>query len=249
MVKIMKHRRYQKSLDRLEEMLLPPRIEDYVSDNNPVRAIDAYVDTLNLEDLGFKHTTFVVHSGQPPFNPVALLKLYLYGYIQHIHSSRRLACEAQRNLEVIWLMRGNHPCYKVISDFRKDNCTVIKSVNCDFILLCKELSLFGGEEVAVDGSFFNGDTNKSRIYTQNNLNKQIDTIEKKIIEYQRAIDEQDTADNKADYGALSEDEELHEKLKRLQERQTKKKILQKQLQDSGETQISMVDKDARLLTK
>lgn len=126
MVKIMKHRRYQKSLDRLEEMLLPPRIEDYVSDNNPVRAIDAYVDTLNLEDLEFKHTTFVVHSGQPPFNPVALLKLYLYSYIQHIHSSRRLACEAQRNLEVIWLMRGNHPCYKVISDFRKDNCTVIK---------------------------------------------------------------------------------------------------------------------------
>lgn len=245
----MKHRRYQKSQDRQEEMLLPPRVEDYVSENNPVRAIDAYVDTLNLEDLEFKHTAFVVHSGQPPFNPVALLKLYLYGYIQHIRSSRKLACETQRNLEVIWLIRGNHPCYKVISDFRKDNCTVIKSVNRDFMLLCKELSLFGGEEVAVDGSFFNGDTNKSRIYTQKNLNKQIDAIEKKIIEYQRAIDEQDTADNKADYGALSEDEELHEKLERLQERQAKKKALQKQLQDSGATQISMVDKDARLLTK
>lgn len=245
----MKHRRYQKSQDRREEMLLPPRVEDYVSENNPVRAIDAYVDTLNLEELGFKHTTFVVHAGQPPFNPVALLKLYLYGYIQHIRSSRKLACETQRNLEVIWLMRGNHPCYKVISDFRKDNCAVIKSVNRDFMLLCKELSLFGGEEVAVDGSFFKGDTNKSRIYTQKNLNKQIDAIEKKIIEYQRAIDEQDTTDNKADYGALSEDEELHEKLERLQERQAKKKALQKSLQDSDATQVSMVDKDARLLTK
>jgi len=249
MVKIMKHRRYQKSLDRQEERVLPPRVEDYVSENNPVRAIDAYVDTLNLEDLGFKYTTFVVHAGQPPFNPVALLKLYLYGYIQHIHSSRKLAREAQRNLEVIWLMRGNHPCYKVISDFRKDNCTVIKSVNRDFIMLCKELSLFGGEEVAVDGSFFNGDTNKSRIYTKKNLNKQIGAIEKKITEYQKAIDEQDMTDDKAGYGALSEDEDLHKKLKRLQERQAEKKGLQKQLQDSGETQISMVDKEARLLTK
>ena len=249
MVKIMKHRRYQKSLDRQEEMVLPARVEDYVSENNPVRAIDAYIDTLNLEKLGFKNTTFVVHAGQPPFDPEALLKLYLYGYIQGIRSSRKLACEAQRNLEVIWLMRGNQPCYKVISDFRKDNCKAIKLVNRDFMLLCKELALFGGKEVAVDGSFFNGDTNKSRIYTEKNLKKQVDAIEKKILEYQKAINEQDLADNEAGYGTLSEDEELSKKLKHLKERQAEKKKLQKQLHDSDETQISTVDKEARLLTK
>jgi transposase len=161
----MSSRRYQQTLNRQQEMLLPPRVDEYVSKHNTVRAIDAYVNTLDLQDLGFKHSQPVISSGQPPYNPIAFLKLYLYGYMQGIRSSRKLERETCRNLEVIWLIEGLTPTYKSIANFRKDNCTALKAANRDFLLLCKELSLFGGEEVAVDGSFFKGDVNKNNIYT------------------------------------------------------------------------------------
>ncbi len=167
-------RRYQPSLNRQQDMLLPPRVEDYVSQYNTVRAIDAYVNTLELHALGFKHTQSVFSSGQPPFDPCALLKLYLYGYLQGIRSSRKLERETTRNLEVMWLVEGLLPSYKTIADFRKDNSTALKATNRDFMLLCKELSLFGGEQIAVDGSFFKGDTSKDNIYTEDKLDKQLD---------------------------------------------------------------------------
>ena len=146
-------RRYQQTLNRQQDMLLPPRVEDYVSQNNTVRAIDAYVNTLNLHQLEFTNTQIVISAGQPAYAPGALLKLYLYGYLQGIRSSRKLERETCRNLEVIWLVEGLQPTYKTIADFRKQNSAALKATNRDFLLLCKELSLFGGEEVAVDGSF------------------------------------------------------------------------------------------------
>lgn len=245
----MNSRRYQQSLNRQEEMVLPPRVEDYVSETNAVRAIDAYVNTLNLDELNFKYTHYQIHSGQPPYNPAALLKLYLYGYLQRIHSSRRLECETHRNLEVIWLIQGIHPCHKTIADFRSSHSVALKAVNRDFILLCKELSLFGGKEVAVDGSFFNGDTNKSHIYTEKNLSKQIAALEKRIINYQKRIDEKDAIETKAGKSSPVEDNQLPEKIERLQKRQAEKQALQQQLKDSDKKQISTVDKDARLLSK
>nr|WP_269844808.1 transposase [Methyloprofundus sedimenti] len=135
-------------------------------------------------------------SGQPPFNPAALLKLYLYGYLQGIRSSRKLESETRRNLEVMWLVEGLLPTYKTIADFRKSNSTALKAANRDFLLLCKELSLFGGETVAVDGSFFKGDVSKQGIYTEDKLKKQLEALEKKITQYQDELDKQDTADNK-----------------------------------------------------
>ena len=200
-------------------MLLPPRVEEYVSSNNTVRAIDAYVATLNLQELGFTNTQPVLQAGQPPYNPAALLKLYLYGYLQGIRSSRKIERETCRNLEVMWLVEGLRPTYKTIADFRKDNSLALKAVNRDFLLLCKELSLFGGEEVAVDGSFFKADASKNGIHTEDKLNKQLDYLEKKISDYQEALEQQDAADNKADKGDVAEDEQLSEKLKVLQERQ------------------------------
>lgn len=138
-------------------MLLPPRIDDYIAPGNPVRAIDAYVESLDLGVLGFGNTAPGAGSGQPPFPPAALLKLYLYGYLNRVHSSRCLEREALRNLEAIWLVQGLRPGYKTLANFRKDNSLALKAANRDFILLCKDLSLFGGEEVAVDGSFFKAD--------------------------------------------------------------------------------------------
>jgi len=242
-------RRYQQTLNRQQDMLLPPRVEDYVSQNNTVRAIDAYVNTLDLHQLEFKNTQSVISAGQPAYDPGALLKIYLYGYLQGIRSSRKLERETCRNLELIWLVEGLQPSYKSIADFRKENSVALKATNREFLLLCKELSLFGGEEVAVDGSFFKADANKDGIYTEEKLNNQLEYLDKKITAYQEALDHQDAVDDKADKGHLAEDEQLSEKLLILKEKQAQKKALQQHLEDSGNKQISTVDKDARLLTK
>ncbi|MFY9259154.1 MAG: transposase [Gallionella sp.] len=147
-------RKYKAGSHRSAAMLLPPSVEDYVSQHNSVRAIDAYVNTLDLHALGFGNTAARHGSGQPAYAPSMLLKLYLYGYTNRFHSSRRLEGETWRNLEVIWLVEALRPSYKTIADFRRDNAAALKQVNKDFVLLCKSLALFGGEECAVDGSFF-----------------------------------------------------------------------------------------------
>jgi len=242
-------RRYQSSFNRQQEMLLPSRVEDYVSQNNTVRAIDAYVNTLDLKDLAFQHTETIITSGQPPFNPAALLKLYLYGYLQGIRSSRKLESETRRNLEVMWLVEGLLPTYKTIADFRKSNSAALKAANRDFLLLCKELSLFGGETVAVDGSFFKADASKQGIYTEDKLKNQLEALEKKITQYQDELDKQDAADNTLNQGSLNEDKNLAEKLALIKQKKLEKEALQQQLKDSGKKQISTVDEDARLLTK
>lgn len=242
-------RRYQATSDRQEERLMPPRIEDYVTENNPVRVIDAYVGTLDLEQLGFKHTQAIISRGQPPFNPAAFLKLYLYGYINGIRSSRKLEAETRRNIEVIWLLEELKPNYKTLANFRKDNSAPLRAVNRDFIIMTKELDLLGGEEVAVDGSFFKANASKQSIYTETNLDKQLEIIEKKINEYQNALAEQDATDDKIDKGSLVEDEKNKEKIEFLKQKQAEKKALQEQLKQSGDTQISMTDEDARLMSK
>ena len=245
----MTSRRYQPVLNRHQELLLPPCVDEYVSRNNPVRAIDAYVNTLDLQALAFTHSQPVMSAGQPAYDPAALLKLYLYGYLQGIRSSRKLEREANRNLEVMWLIEGLRPTYKTIADFRKSNSEALKAANRDFLLLCKELALFGGEQVAVDGSFFKADASKTGIYTEDKLNKQLEELDKKIADYQQALAEQDAADDRANQGSLVEDRQLQQKLERLRNRQAEKKALLQQLKDSGDKQVSTVDPDARLLTK
>ena len=232
----MNTRRYQLTLNRHQDMILPERVEDYVSPTNTVRAIDAYVGTLNLATLGYKHSQFVAATGQPAFNPAVLLKLYLYGYMQRINSSRKLEREARRNLELMWLVEGSKPTYKTIADFRKNNTDALKATNRDFVLLCKELKLFGGEEVGLDGSFFKANTHKSNIYTAEKLDKQLSQLEKKIQEYQDTLAKNDANDDASGQGSLAEDAQLAEKIKRLQEKQAEKQKLQQQLNDSGQKQ-------------
>jgi transposase len=189
----------------------------------PAKRIVSTVNTLDLHQLEFTNTQIVISAGQPTYAPGALLKLYLYGYLQGIRSSRKLEGEICRNLEVIWLVEGLQPTYKTIADFRKQNSAALKATNRDFLLLCKELSLFGGEEVAVDGSFFKAYANKDGIYTEEKLNNQLESLDKKITAYQEALDQQDAVDDKADKGSLAEDKQLNEKLLILKKSKLRKK--------------------------
>ena len=140
-------RRYKAGANRQQNSLLPPSLEDYVLLDNPVRGIDAYVDSLDLARLGYTNTVVkgVDSGGQAAYPPSALLKLYLYGYLNQIRSSRRLEREVSRNLELLWLLEDLKPCYKTIANFRKDNGEALKATHRDFIVLCKTLSLFGGK--------------------------------------------------------------------------------------------------------
>ena len=245
----MNQRRYKPTLDRTQALLLPERVEDYVGENHQVRALDAYVDTLDLGALGFRHTETGTVAGQPPYNPWSMLKLYLYGYQHGIRSSRKLEAEARRNLEVIWLVKGMRPSYKSIADFRKDHVAQLREVNRDFVLLCRELSLFGGDEVAVDGSFFSANASRGSIQTEGYIDRELENIQKKIEEYQAALEEQDMADDNAGRQDTGSDEALGEKIEKLKRRQEEKRKLKSRMERSGDTQVSTVDEDARLLRK
>lgn len=241
----MTKRKYKEGIDRNQEMLLPPRVEEYVAEDNPVRAIDIYVDSIDLAELGFHHTGEGLTPGQPAYPPGALLKLYLYGYLNHVRSSRRLEKETQRNLEVIWLMRGLRPSYKTIADFRKDNLKALQEVNKDFLQVCKELGLFGGELVGIDGSYFQGNVSKGSIYTEKRLQKALEKLEKQIENYLEEMDKTDAeeADQEGD------DQSMEEKLATLKKRQQKHQERLEKLAESGEGQLAEVDEDARLLSK
>ena len=243
----MAERRYREVHSRSEVMLLPPCLDDYVSEHNPVRAIDAFVGTLDLEELGFRHAEEHCGAGQPAYDPRLLLKLYLYGYQHRVRSSRRLEAETRRNLEVIWLCQGATPSYKTIADFRKDNASALRAANREFILLCRELSLLEGRQVAVDGTFLKANANADSIHTKASLGKGLKRLDEKIAEYHRQLDEADAGpEDGADSG---EDPELPAKIEALVERRKHKEALRERLQASGENQISEVDPDARVLRK
>lgn len=245
----MTNRRYKKVINRDQPSLLPPSVEDYVSAENPIRAVDAYVESLKLESFDFQHAAGDLTAGQPAYSPAALLKLYLYGYLNQVRSSRRLEKEAHRNLEVIWLIEGLRPTYKTIANFRKDNAKAIKQINKDFILLCKDLKLFGGELVAIDGSFFHANASKAGIYTQSKLKNVLAKIERDIEQYLGTLDQSDQDDQAHGMGSLSEAEGLSEKLEKLKARQAEAQAMLRGLEETGETQCSTIDPDARLLTK
>ncbi len=241
----MAKRHYKQGLQREQGFLLPPSLDEYIAADNPVRAIDSYVESLDMAKLKFENAAGEVTPGQPAYPPRGLLKLYLYGYLHRIRSSRRLAAECERNLEVIWLLGGLKPGYKTIADFRKDNLKALKQVNQDFVQLCKELELFGAELVGIDGSYFRGNVAKGSIFTADRLQRSLEHIEKDITEYLEALNQMDNAEEQQP----NQTGELQEKLKQLRERQAKRTEQLKQLQESDQTQIAEVDEDARLLRK
>lgn len=241
----MSNRKYKEGIDRQQGYIMPPRIDEYVSSDNPVRAIDVYVESLDLAEQGFQNADGELSAGQPAYPPQALMKLYLYGYLNRVRSSRRLEAECQRNLEVIWLIGGMKPSYKTIANFRKDNKKAIQAVNRDFVEVCNELELFGKEVVGIDGSFFRGNVGKKSIYTTKRLQRTLQHIEEDIAKYLQEMEEGDQEDGEP---ALS-DPKLAEKLEQLLERQKKRKEQLQELEASEETQIAEVDEDARLMHK
>jgi len=241
----MQKRHYKQGQNRQQGYLLPPSIEEYVGADNPVRAIDSYVDSLKLEAMGFKNAGGELTAGQPAYHPKMHLKLYLYGYLNRIRSSRRLAAECRRNLEVMWLVEGQQPFHQAIADFRRENLAGCKSVNADFVQMCKELDLYGAELVGIDGTFMHGNVSKDRIYTAERLKRALGYIDADIQAYLKELEQADQQEGASD----EPDPELVKKLAQLRERQAKRQAQLAQMEASGETQVAEVDEDARLLKK
>ena len=236
-------RRYQQVRPRTQGMLLPPCLDDYVSEHNPVRAIDAFVDTLDLRALGFEHAKANSGAGQPAFNPALLLKLYLYGTQRGVRSSRRIEGETRRNVEVMGLCQEARPSTKTIADFRKNNATALQAANRDFVLLCREYSLLGGSRVAVDGTHLKADANRSSFHTKATLERDVKRLDAKIAAYLRELDKADAQPEECADGTGDSALEAAVAMRRT------KKALQERMEASGESQISEVDADARLLRK
>src|SRR6478735_8860425 len=182
--------RFVQGEDRRQGVLLPEFLDDYVAEDSPVRAIDVFVDKLDLRGLGFSGVVPEV-TGRPAYHPAILLKIYLYGYLNRIQSSRRLEREAQRNLELIWLTGRLTPDFKTIADFRKDNGVAIRKVCREFVLLCRRLKLFSDATVAIDGSKFKAVNNRDKNFTERKLQARMEQLEQSIARY---LDELDRAD-------------------------------------------------------
>ena len=230
--------------ERNQMILLPDSVEDYVDDTNPVRVIDAFITSLNLIDLGFSSAE-LNETGRPPYDPKDLLKLYVYGYMNRIRSSRRLEGESKRNLEVIWLLGKLSPDHKTISRFRRDNSKALKNVFRAFALLCVRLGLYGKELSAMDGCKFKAMNAKDRNFTEKKLNDRIGRIEAKIEEYLKELEASDRAEDSV--AREKSAEEITEIVKRLIGRKEQYQAYAEELLQTGETQKSLTDADSRLM--
>lgn len=234
---------YIDGVNRSQSVMFPEVLEDYVDEENPVRFIDIFVEKLDLEELGFERAT-PKETGRPGYDPGDMLRLYLYGYMNGIRSSRKLERETGRNVEMMWLLRKLRPDFKTIADFRKDNVKALKGVSRQFTLLCKELGLIGGELFGVDGSKFKAVNSKERNFTVKKLEKLIKKIDEKIEGYLKEMSEADEKEGEEKGGS---GETMKEKMEKLKERLDKYKKMEKELEEKKETQISLTDKDARLM--
>jgi transposase len=223
-------------------------LDDYITPENPVRFIDAFVAQLELSKAGFTNAQ-LNETGRPPYDPGDLLRLYLYGYVNRVRSSRRLEQEAARNLELIWLLRKLRPDFKTIADFRRDNSQAIKAVCREFILLCRKLELFGGELVAIDSTKIKAQNSKGRNYSEAKLKSLLAEIEKKVSAYLSELDQADAQEaSRADSGPGLSVEELKEKIGQLKERKKELQSLAQDLEKSGATQVSLTDPDSRAMS-
>jgi transposase len=251
----MTNRAFKSGESREQPSLFPPRIEDYIGPENPVRAIDSFVNALDLAKLGFQHADRrLLGVGQPPFDPADLLKLYLYGYINQIRSSRRLEREACRNLELIWLLKKLKPGYRTIASFRAENGAALKAANRSFVLLLRELGLVGGTLVAVDGALFHGNAAKDSIFTRGKLAKQIAKLDEEIEAYAKSLDTSDAAEAKqpadgAGNGTKGDGGNVGDKMKELMARRERALADLKELESGDKGQVSTTDPDARLMSK
>lgn len=231
-------------LERDQLLLLPEAVDDYVGSDNPVRFIDAFVEGLDLTAAGFLRVEAKA-MGRPGYAPGDLLKLYIYGYLNRVRSSRRLETECHRNIEVLWLLRTLKPDFKTIADFRRDNRAAFRAVFRQFVLLCRRLNLYGRELLAVDGTRIKAVNNKDRNFTRSSLREFIRRADEWLEDYLKRLDEGDVEDGATGGGARTKN--LAEKIAALNEKRGRYQAMLAQLDRTGEDQISLTDPDSRAM--
>jgi len=234
-------KRFVQGEDRTQGTLLPELLDDYVAADNPVRVIEVFVDELDLGKLGFQGVDPQA-TGRPAYRPATLLKIYIYGYLNRIQSSRRLERESQRNVELMWLTGRLTPDFKTIANFRKDNGQAIRGVCRQFVVLCRQLDLFTQTLVAIDGSKFKAVNNRDRNFTSAKVQRRMKQIEESIDRYLAALD---TADREEPSVAQAKTVRLHDKISMLKQQMQQLKKLEVQRMAALDQQISLTDPDAR----
>jgi transposase len=235
-------KRFVEGVDRGQSTLLPECLDDWIDENNPVRVIDAFVEALNLAELGFAGVEPEA-TGRPSYHPSVLLKLYIYGYLNRVQSSRRLEREAGRNFEVMWLLGRLVPDHKTVADFRKDNGRALRKVCARFVELCREMGLLAIASVAIDGSKFKAVNNRDKNFTRAKVERRRAQLEESVARY---LSQLDTADRQAPTEALAaKTTHLKEKLEKLKQEMERLKILEAQMLAAPDQQISLTDPDSR----
>ena len=219
--------------DRAQVLLLPDTVDDYVGPDNPVRFIDAFVDSLDLAGAGFERAE-PKETGRPGYDPSDLLKLYIYGYLNRVRSSRRLEAETHRNLEAIWLLRRLRPNFKTIADFRRENREAFRQVFRDFVKVCRSLELFGRELIAVDGTRIKAVNSRDRNFPVAKLRRDLAASQERLERYLQQMDEMDAADMADASPSKGRGRDLAQKITALREHQARLETHRKALQESGE---------------
>jgi len=235
---------YKEGENRKQQMFFPPSIDEYVSEDNPVRAIEDYVELLDMVELGFTKSALNSSDGQPAYHPKLLLKIYIYGYLNRIRSSRKLETEIKRNIEMMWLCAGLKASNKTISNFRKENAKSLKKVFREFVLLCKELDLITGELIAVDGAFLRANSSKNQLITKKTVVKDLEKIDERIDEYLKTMEFVDSEEKK--------EKNLKPPIEKLSKMKKRKAKLDKDLallEEMNVTQYNRTDPDAKLMVK
>ena len=235
-------RRFVTGVDRGQATLFPECLQDWIDQDNPVRAIDAFVDKLDLSGLGFDGVAPEA-TGRPSYHPSGLLKLYIYGYLNRVQSSRRLEREAARNVEVMWLTCRLIPDHKTIADFRKDNSAAIKRVCARFIELCRQMDLLMTSNVAIDGSKFKAVNNRDKNFTRNKVERRRTQLEESVARYLAQLDTADRQEPSEELAAKTE--RLKEKLIKLESEMQRLAAIEKLMLASPDQQISLTDPDSR----
>ena len=235
--------RFVEGCDRRQIALLPDCLDDYVTEDNPVRVVDAFIDELDLAVLGFAGVV-PEPTGRPAYHPSTLLKIYLYGYVNQVQSSRWLEREAQRNIELMWLIGKLAPDFKTIADFRRDKGEAIRAVCRQFVLLCRGVGLIGGATVAVDGSRFKAVNTRDKNYTPGAIRLWMEQVDASIARYLRMLD---TADRQEDQVAELRVARLSERLEALRRQMRQLQVMEQAVADTPDDQVSLTDPDARAM--
>lgn len=229
--------------DRIQINLIPSSLDEMISDDNPARVIDVFVDSLDFKAMGFRYAT-PKEVGRKSYNPADLLKLYLYGYFNGVRTSRKLETECKRNIELIWLLKNLKPDYRTIADFRKDNITVLESVFRHFSLFCNELGLYGKEIIAIDGSKFRANNARNKNLTKGKITKMLAYFEKSAEHYLELLAYSD--DNDGATNVTYSQDELKRKLAKVNQRIEELTQFKEYIDKTGE--VSLTDQGARLMS-